>query len=189
MSGTRRGGVSLRRLLVGSVAILGLIGSQAEAASVACFAPADAKEAHLREMQQEFTVAALSCGPVQAQNETMADRYNAFVGKFATALRDNARTLLVHFSHHGGSPGFDAWMTKLANSASERAATDPDYCMRAWGSLQLALLVAPNDIADFATTNASAGPSELVPVCHERRADKSKGLVGMIDSQKKAVAQ
>jgi len=156
---------------------------------MACFAPADAREAHLRQMQQEFTVAALSCGSAQPQHETMADRYNAFIGKFANVLRDNARTLLIHFSHHGGSPGFDAWMTKLANAASVQAATDPGYCQRAFGSLALALAVEPNGIVDFATVNAGASATELVPVCHERRALKKTDAVGMAEPEQDVAQQ
>jgi hypothetical protein len=171
----------MRKLLVVSAAVACLMTAQAPAATVACFAPADAKEAHLRQMQQEFTVAALSCGSAQPAHETMADRYNAFVGKFANVLRDNAHALLAHFSHNGGASGFDNWMTKLANAASVQAATDPDYCQRAWGSLDLAMAIEPKAIAEFATTNTVA--NELVPICHERHAQKKADAVGLVEPE------
>ncbi len=64
-----------------------------QASTVACFTPADAKAAQFRRMQQEFTVAALSCGWFRPQRELLTDRYNRFVAKFAAVLRDNARIL------------------------------------------------------------------------------------------------
>jgi len=187
MSGSYSGGFPVRRVLAASVAVLFLATSQAGAASVACFAPEDAKQARLRQMQQEFTVAALSCGSVKPQHETMSDRYNAFIGKFANVLRDNAHALLIHFSHHGGSPGFDSWMTKLANAASQHAATEPDYCQRAWASLDLAMQSNDNAIADFASSNTVS--SELVPVCVDRHAQKHTDASGMDVREQDVAAQ
>jgi hypothetical protein len=163
--------------------------TQASAGSVACFAPDDAKQAHLRQLQQEFTVAALSCGtPAAVQTRSIADRYNAFIGRFAEVLKANARLLESHFNHHGGSGGFDAWMTKLANAASIRAATEPDYCNHAQGSLELALVIEPGAIVDFATVNTAA--NELVPVCVERRAQKKKPTtVGAIEPVRDIVGE
>ena len=140
---------------------------QAEASAVACFAPADAKEAQLRRMQQEFTVAALSCGSVKAQRDALTDRYNQFVGKFGEVLRLNAQILQVHFSQHGGANGFDSWMTKLANVASEGVASDPNYCRNAWINLDTALTITPDNIVAFAANGRIT--DELVPVCGQRR--------------------
>ena len=114
-------------------------------------------------MQQEFTVAALSCGRLQSQRDYLADHYNQFITKFATVLRDNARVLLAHFSHHGGPDGFDSWMTKLANAAAQDVATDPTYCTHLWVDLDTALTVAPSQVTDFA---AAIRPADaLTPVC------------------------
>ncbi len=144
-----------------------LAAGQAQAAQVACFAPADAKAAQFRRMQQEFTVAALSCGKLQTQRDYLAQRYNEFVAKFASVLRDNARVLQAHFSHHGGLDGFDSWMTKLANAAAEDVATDPTYCNHLWVDLDTALTVAPGNVTDFA---AAIRPADsLTPVCAARK--------------------
>jgi hypothetical protein len=149
---------------VAATAVLLIWGmGQAEATTVACFAPADVKEAQLRRMQQEFTVAALSCGAGASERNALAERYNQFVGKFGAVLRDNARVLQIHFSHHGGMGSFDTWMTKLANAASEGVATDPDYCRNAWLNLDAALTLAPASLADFAAIGRIS--DELVPVC------------------------
>ena len=180
-------GIPLRRVMMASVAAICLVSFQAQAASVACFAPDDAKQARLRQMQQEFTVAALSCRTAPALHETMAERYNRFVGKFGDVLRENARALLLHFSHHGGSPGFDSWMTKLANAASEHAATEPDYCQRAWDNLERSMLVETANIAEFATATVNA--NELVPVCVIRRAQKHTDAIGEATPEQDLAAQ
>ena len=166
MKGT---GILRPKTLLASAAIACVLAGQAQAAPIACFDQAEAKQAQLRQMQQEFTVAALSCA-APAGAASFTDRYNAFIGKFADALKTNAHLLLVHFSQHGGSPGFDTWMTKLANLASVQAATQPDYCQRNAASLDLAMAVEPTRIVDFAVLNTQA--SELVRVCDQRRAAK-----------------
>jgi len=166
----------LRKSLTAMVALGCLMWGQAQASSVACFAPADAKQAELRRMQQEFTVAALSCA-VRTEPGALVQRYNQFIGKFDRVLRDNALTLAAHFSRHGGTSGFDSWMTQLANAAAERVATEPDYCQRAWINLEKALTTAPADLAEFAASNSAGGT--LVPVCPARRVESEGLTVGL----------
>jgi hypothetical protein len=160
-------GLGLRKFLAVSAMVMALAAGQAQAATVACFAPADAKAAQFRRMQQEFTVAALSCGRLQAQRDYLAARYNQFVAKFATVLRDNARVLEAHFSHHGGLDGFDSWMTRLANAAAQDVATDPTYCTHLWVDLDTVLTVAPGNVTDFAAAIRQA--DALTPVCDVRK--------------------
>lgn len=176
-----------RRAFVAAVAVACLAAGQAEASTVACFTPADAKAAQFRRMQQDFTVAALSCGSVQAQRELLTDRYNRFVGKFDAALRDNARTLIAHFSQHGGASGFDRWMTQIANSAAVEAATDPSYCQRVWIDLDQALTMTPENVADFAV--ATAAIDGLVPVCTQRRAAVNTTKLGMAETPRQVVGE
>jgi hypothetical protein len=166
---TQGRGRRLRGVIATSIALLALTAvGEAQASSVACFAPADAKEAQLRRMQQEFTVAALSCGAVQAQRDALTDRYNQFVGKFGVKLKDNARILEAHFLMHGGGRnGFDTWMTKLANAASESLALDPNYCRNAWLNLDAALTITPDNIVEFAANGRTT--DELVPICGEQK--------------------
>ena len=157
----------MRKILALSMAVICLATGQAQASGVACFAPAAAKAAQFRRMQQEFTVAALTCGTLKVQRDYLTDRYNQFVSRFATVLRDNARVLLAHFRSHGGQDGFDAWMTKLANTAAEDVATDPTYCAHLWVDLDTVLTVAPSQVTDFAAAIRPA--DELTPVCGTRR--------------------
>ena len=191
MSATRPARRFHRRLAAGAVAVLCIGAAQAQAASVACFAGTDVKQAHLRELQQDFTVAALSCGASAVPSASFTDRYNAFIGKFAAVLRDNARVLEAHFVGHGGTSGFDSWMTKLANAAAVRAATEPTYCDHARASLELAVAVEPAGIADFAMLNTES--NALVAPCREQRraakpavvkpAAKPDAVVGMAGGQ------
>jgi hypothetical protein len=160
-------GRGLRKVALASVAAVFLLAGQAQASAIACFTPADAKAAQFRRMQQEFTVAALSCGRLQSQRDYLTDHYNQFITKFATVLRDNARVLLAHFSNHGGADGFDSWMTKLANAAATDVATDPTYCTHLWVDLDTVLTVDPSRVTDFAAAIRPA--DELTPVCAARR--------------------
>lgn len=168
----------MRKILALSMVLICLAAAQAQASTVACFAPPAAKAAQFRRMQQEFTVAALSCGTLQVQRDYLAERYNQFVRRFATVLRDNARVLLAHFRSHGGQDGFDSWMTKLANAAAVDVATDPTYCAHLWVDLDTVLTVAPHNVTDFAAAIRPA--DELTPVCAQRRpaATAGNGLKG-----------
>lgn len=177
----------VRRVLVAAATVACLAAGQAQASAVPCFTPTDAKAAQFRRMQQDFTVAALSCGAVQAQRDSLVDRYNRFVGKFDAALRDNARTLIAHFSQNGGAGGFDRWMTRVANAAAVEAATDPTYCQRVWIDLDQALAQTPENVADFAVATATS--DELVPVCTQRRASVHAAKLGMADLPKQVVGE
>jgi hypothetical protein len=187
MSATSARRRRLNRTLAASIAAICLIAGQAEASTIACFDPTEAKAAQFRRMQQDFTVAALSCGTVKAQRESLTDRYNRFVGKFEAALRDNARTLIAHFSQHGGANGFDRWMTQIANAAAVEAATDPTYCQRAWIGLDQALAMTPENVADFAV--ATEAIDGLVPVCTQRRATVQTTKLGMAETPRPVVGE
>ncbi len=164
----------MRGVIATAIALLVFGMGEAQASAVACFAPADAKEAQLRRMQQEFTVAALSCGAVQAQRDALTDRYNKFVGKFGVKLKDNARILEAHFLMSGGGRnGFDNWMTRLANAASQSLALDPNYCRNAWLNLDVALTITPDNIVEFAANGRTT--DELVPICGEQKPRRAKG--------------
>jgi hypothetical protein len=172
MPHTLERGRRLRGVVATAIALLALGVADAQAMTVACFAPADAKEAQLRRMQQEFTIAALSCGSIQAQRDALAERYNQFVGKFGAVLKDNARILQAHFVMHGGANGFDSWMTKLANAASQNVASNPDYCRNVWLNLDAALTITPDNIVEFAANGRTT--DELVPICGQQKPHRTK---------------
>jgi hypothetical protein len=158
--------MSPRKLLFAALAF-GLLSAGPVQAGFACFPTDTVKAAQLRHMQQEFTVAAISCLAPRTQEAVLAEPYNQFVGKFGAILAKNAFLLRAHFSHHGGPAGFDSWMTSLANSAAQRSLSEPDYCQRNWYGIERALAVEPAALADFA---ASYVPdSSLVRACDARR--------------------
>src|SRR5215472_3940758 len=75
-------------------------------------------------LQQELMVAALSCHAVRA--------YNRFVRSHQAELLDADAALMSYFARHdgdGGSAGYNAFKTELANAASLRSAVDTDaFC-------------------------------------------------------------
>ena len=71
---------------------------------------------------------------------SLADRYNQFVAKFATVLRDNARVLAAHFSHHGGLTASTVDDPARQCRRPGRA-TDPTYCTHLWVDLDTVLTV------------------------------------------------
>jgi hypothetical protein len=75
-------------------------------------------------LQQELMVAALSCHAVRA--------YNRFVRNHQAELLDSDAALMTYFARHdgdGGSAGYNAFKTELANAASLRSAEDTDaFC-------------------------------------------------------------
>jgi hypothetical protein len=75
-------------------------------------------------LQQELMVAALSCHAVRA--------YNRFVRNHRAELLDSDAALLTYFARHdgdGGTAGYNAFKTELANAASLRSAEDTEgFC-------------------------------------------------------------
>lgn len=165
--------------LTASAIVLCLASVTVHAAPTACFTPDEAKAAQFRTLQQEFNVAALNCRSIDPNDPSIADRYNVFVGKFGGKMQDNAQALRHHFTRAGGN--FDAWMTRVANDAGQRAVTDPDYCQRASDDLDKALQGNADAIDAVAATNSSVRMG--VPMCGEART--AKASTGHAKSHKK----
>lgn len=118
----------MRRTALGiafSIAIVGVGSSAAYAAS--CNDPADKAAFHVRSLQTELMVAALTCG---ARSD-----YNDFAVKFRDSLIDQGRALKRSFRASLGSGAdreLNAYITALANRASQRSIASRDkYCARA----------------------------------------------------------
>jgi hypothetical protein len=126
----------------------------AQAATTACFTPDEAKAAHFRILQQEFNVAALNCRTLDPNDPSFSGRYNDFIGKFGGKLQENANALRQHF--HRAGANFDAWMTRVANDASQRVFIEEGYCQQAWENLDKAMALEPQDVEGFAVTAGAA---------------------------------
>jgi hypothetical protein len=143
------------------VLALALVAGQANAES--CFTQDEAKAANFRALQQQFTVAALSCRMVNAQpgDPDYVKRYNLFVERYGAQLRQNALVLRAHFQRAGGN--IDDWITKIANVASRNAGTDAKFCQAAWENLEAAIYLPSQDIEAWSEVVAAAGA--YAPAC------------------------
>ncbi len=144
-------------------AVLALAGlsAPAPAAIPACFTPAEAEAAHLRVLQQQFTVAALNCQTSDPNDPTFAARYNQFIRQFSVQLQNNSETLYHHFGR--GSRELDRWITRIANDAGQKVITAPEFCQQAWDRLELMDGMTPAEMERYAVRTEAAG--DFAPVC------------------------
>jgi hypothetical protein len=145
--------------LVVGMLVLGIQQAQADD----CFTQEEAKAAHLRALQQQFNVAALSCRTVNAQpgDPSFAEHYNGFVAKFDRVMVENARVLRSHFKRVGGN--FDTWMTRVANTTFQRVVNDSTFCQVAWQNLESSLALPTEEVEILATSARAADP--FAPDC------------------------
>ncbi|GEO82709.1 hypothetical protein [Pararhodospirillum oryzae] len=129
LSGSRRrGSVTLRARLVAvaGLAALGLatvVGTPGQAAAN-CTLSKDDAALSVRTLQSHLMVAALSCG--------QSAQYNQFVGNFQKDLTTQGKSLTSYFSRQYGGAAkreMNAYVTRMANQASQRSMTDRQaYC-------------------------------------------------------------
>jgi hypothetical protein len=98
-----------------------------------------------RAVQTEFMVAALACG--------QSEYYNAFVIKFQPQLIREGKNLQAYFRRLHGASGtkrLNAFVTQLANLASERSIVDRGlFCGVAKDRMNEALALEAADFPDF----------------------------------------
>ena len=116
-------------------------------AAPACATAEDEATLNARVLQTELMVAALACGEQQ--------RYNDFVKTFKTELSQRGRMLRAYFKRVHGASGesrMNAFVTKLANDASQRTAHGQDaYCAGAAKLFNEVLAASPRDLTRIAS--------------------------------------
>ncbi|MBO6948990.1 MAG: hypothetical protein JJ855_13495 [Rhodospirillales bacterium] len=126
-----------------AVAITALMAGSAVAAT--CNDGSDKAAFHVRALQTDLMVAALTC---EARPE-----YNSFVRKFRASLVDHGMALKVLFKHlHGGKAekALNAYVTALANRASQRSISHRDqYCERTLRTFTALQGLKPAQLASF----------------------------------------
>lgn len=103
---------------------------------------------HVRQLQTQLMVGALSCGQPR-----MTASYNSFVAKFSHALKVNGNALKSYFTRMFGSRGvseMDSFLTKLSNEISLVSMRHSDFCSRTDGLFNTVLALGPNEIEAFA---------------------------------------
>jgi hypothetical protein len=148
----RRSGSIVAGLVLGAGLAVAAAGSPAWAGS-ACATAEDEVTLNARVLQTELMVAALVCGEQQ--------RYNAFVNTFKSELSQRGQSLRAYFKRVHGPSGenrMNAFVTKLANDASQRTANGPAaYCAAAARLFSEVLVSSPRDLARIAARPELSG--------------------------------
>lgn len=103
---------------------------------------------HVRRLQTQLMVGALSCGQPRMQAN-----YNSFVTKFDRALKINGQMLKTYFTRMFGTRGIsemDSFLTKLSNELSLVSMRHSDFCTRTDGLFEKVLALGSSDIETFA---------------------------------------
>jgi hypothetical protein len=146
--------VSLKAAAV--VAIL--IAAGPASAAVTCLSPAEVRASAVRQLQTELMVATLSCA--KHPSASLTDRYNAFVRKFGKDLAANADVLRAYFARaygKGQAKQFDAYITALANEASQRSMGQDQLCESMPPVFDKILGIDAKQLETFAAANVELG--------------------------------
>ena len=103
---------------------------------------------HVRRLQTQLLVGALSCGRPHMQSS-----YNTFVAKFDRVLKINGQQLKAYFTRTFGARGvseMDAFLTKLSNELSLVSMRQGAFCDRTDGLFDSVLALQANEIDAFA---------------------------------------
>lgn len=103
---------------------------------------------HVRRLQTQLMVGALSCGRPRMQHN-----YNSFVTKFDRALKTNGQQLKAYFVSRFGARGvaeMDAFLTKLSNELSLVSMRQSEFCERTDGLFDTVLALPAGEIETFA---------------------------------------
>ncbi len=144
-------------LKAATVAVTLLVAAPASAA-LACLSPAEVRASAVRQLQTELMVATLSCARHPSANLT--ERYNAFVRKFGKDLATNAEVLRGYFARiygRGQSKQFDAYITALANEASQRSMGQAQLCESMPPLFDKVLGIDSKQLEAFAAANVELG--------------------------------
>lgn len=109
-----------------------------------CASDSDLAALNTRVLQTELMVAALSCGERQ--------KYNDFVNTYQRVLTDRGVALQGLFKRVHGAQGatrMNAFITKLANDASQNVRTRDDYCVFASELFDEAMAATPAHFNQF----------------------------------------
>lgn len=103
---------------------------------------------HVRRLQTQLMVGALSCGRPRMQHN-----YNSFVTKFDHTLKANGQALKSYFVSRFGGRGvseMDAFLTKLSNELSLVSMRQREFCERTDGLFDTVLALPVSEIESFA---------------------------------------
>ncbi|HLG87903.1 MAG TPA: hypothetical protein VKZ79_11995 [Alphaproteobacteria bacterium] len=146
-----------RLIKASAVALIGAIAMFPAAANAACVPTADQKSVGMRALQTELMVAGLKCG---------AERWNSFAKQFKTTLKSDADRLQSLFRKtygRGGAERMNAFVTQLANDASQRSngTAEADYCRQENQLFEQVLALTGTELERFSASRALAVPAPV----------------------------
>ncbi len=149
---------------LGAVAVLTSLALAGAAIAGTCDSPAQRSAFHVRALQTDLMVAALTC---QAKPE-----YNTFATKFQNVLVKNGKELKRHFVEEHGKGGvskLNSFVTQLANRASAKSVDARDgFCEDARRTFVSVLAMEPVDLEKFSITRP-AGDVDVPDSCRSTR--------------------
>lgn len=110
----------------------------------ACATPEQIQAAQLRQLHNQLQVAALNC---RGEDSSMRAKWGGYVGRFGSALSDNAQVLRAHFK----SPAaFDRYNTQVTNRESVRVHEIDSYCETRAQIFDQVMTMTPAELIAFA---------------------------------------
>lgn len=150
------------RKVVGGLVLGAMLTSAVAVQAAGCNDDADRAAFHVRSLQTELMVAALTCGA--------RDDYNEFVIKFKKPLVDFGGTLKQQFKTAYGPKAereLNAYVTALANRQSERSVQARDaFCARAVRTFQALASMPSKTLADFSLARP-VGDVDVPSTCRQ----------------------
>jgi Ni/Co efflux regulator RcnB len=151
----------LKRIISACLAA-SLVAAPVAEAATKCATAKERTAMHVRVMQTELMVAALSCRAVPGRDFT--GQYNAFVQRHGEKLVTHGRILTSYFQTRYGEgyrKKLDEFITALANDASRRSMNSTTFCDE---SVQLFQEVGTVERNGLETWSERRGAAHPVPV-------------------------
>ncbi len=118
----------------------------------------------IRQLQTELMVSALKCS--YYTDLGLSGRYNGFVDRFGPQMSKNNKAMQGYFRKiHGGEwqRRFDSFVTRLANDASDRSQSVPDYCQTSAKLYDKVMAMDFRELSAFASSSLPPAPG--ITVC------------------------
>jgi len=133
----------------------------------ACASPEQIRAAQVRQLHDQFQVAALNC---RGDDSTLHEKWSSYVSRFSGTMSENAQILRGLFKSQAG---FDRYNTKVTNYESVRVHEVDDYCVSRSQMFDQVLSMSPSQFGDFAATTIGR-PDHVTPCGEGGKKSKSK---------------
>lgn len=148
----------MRRKVLSATLGLAIVITSTAPVAASCGSREESAAFHVRALQTELMVAALSCRGVGYDQ-----RYAQFVQKFGPTLGTHSKALQAYFKKRYGGQGtkqLDRYVTSIANDASHRSMVEGAFCQSAAGLFDSTMKVERKDLGTYAASLPFAnGPS------------------------------